>query len=73
MFTTNAPWTLEQMTPSFELRNQWSGVVNAMRLTQYFGQPDIPVSRLVFWNPADVCRPCLERCSGWCRLVGFLY
>lgn len=24
--------------------NQWSGVVNAMRLTQYFGQPDIPVA-----------------------------
>ena len=31
--------------------NQWSGVVNAMRLTQYFGQPDIPVAYSPKYNP----------------------
>ena len=28
-------------------RNQWSGVQNAMRLTQFWGQPDIPAT----WQP----------------------
>ncbi|CAE7455920.1 URH1 [Symbiodinium natans] len=29
---------------------QWAGVVSVMRLTQYFGQPDIPVAYSPFYN-----------------------
>eukprot|EP00438_Fugacium_kawagutii_P003807 Skav205035 [mRNA] locus=scaffold2669:115951:116331:- [translate_table: standard] len=31
--------------------NQWSGVQNAMRLTQLYGQPDIPVAYSPKYNP----------------------
>ena len=31
--------------------NQWSGVQNAMRLTEFFGQPDIPVAYSPRYNP----------------------
>ena len=31
--------------------HQYSGVVNAMRLTQFFGQPDIPVGYSSVYAP----------------------